>query len=230
MKKSLLTLMVAGALLQQPLFADEQAKPIDTHSLKTTATGVLIGGILAGPPGLLVGLAGGALVADAEHDSQELAKANEALNQTRRVQAREQDRTARRHQAYKALLNSQASRLEAMQEGFSICIGFRTDSAEIEPRIGGQLSSLALMLKAFPELNLHILARADRRGSDSYNQTLSRVRAEAVAKRLQNAGLPESRITIHYVGEADAAYPVGDIEGLGFDRTVQLTLVRGGAS
>lgn len=226
MKKSLIALMITGVLLQQPLFAGEQTGQVDTRSLKSTATGVLIGGILAGPPGMLVGLAGGALVADIESRKQTIATLNDSLNKTKS----EQQRVAQRHQAYKTLLTAEQSRLDAMQAGFSLCLGFRTGSADIEPRIEGQLASLAVMLKAFPELRLQILAGADRRGSDSYNDTLSRVRAEAVAKRLIAAGLPESRLTVRFVGEADALYPLGDIEGLSFDRTVQLTLIRGDAS
>lgn len=229
MKKRLIALMVTG-LLQAPLYAGENPGPIDTTSLKSTASGVLIGGLLAGPPGMLVGLAGGALVADVETHKQEISTLHDSLGRAEQAQAMEQARIARRHQAYKTLLSTEQSRLDAMQEGFSLCLGFRTGSADIEPRIDDQLASLAVMLKAFPELKLQILARADRRGSDSYNQSLSRVRAEAVASRLIAAGLPQARLSIRYVGEAGALYPVEDFEGLGFDRTVQLTLVRGDAS
>ena len=230
MKKRLMVLMTTGLLMQAPLFADEQPGPIDMTSLKSTASGVLIGGLLAGPPGMLVGLAGGALVADGEHHKQEAATLQTSLGQAEQERDQAQERIARRHQAYKALMTTEQSRLDAMQDGFSLCLGFRTGSADIEPRIDEQLGSLAVMLKAFPELKLQILARADRRGSDSYNQTLSRERAEAVAKRLVDAGLPQDRITIHYVGESGARYPVADFEGLAFDRTVQITLVRGDAS
>jgi len=230
MKKRLIALTFTGLLLQAPLYAGDQPGPIDTASLKSTASGVLIGGLLAGPPGMLVGLVGGALVADAEKSEQEISTLQGALSQAEQTRTMEQERIARRHQAYKALMSTEQSRLDAMQEGFSLCLGFRTGSAEIESRIEDQLASLAVMLKAFPELKLQILARTDRRGSESYNQSLSRVRAEAVAKRLIEAGLPQARIAIRYVGEAGARYPVEDFEGLGFDRTVQLTLVRGDAS
>jgi outer membrane protein OmpA-like peptidoglycan-associated protein len=117
-----------------------------------------------------------------------------------------------------------------MEEGFSFCLGFRTDSAQIEPRIASQLASLAQMLKAFPELDLQILAAADQRGGQAYNRDLSRQRAEVVADHLRRAGLSDSRIRIQYVGEATASYAVGDPEGLGFDRIVKLTLIQGDAS
>lgn len=230
MKKRTIAMMITGLLMQAPLFADEQPGPIDMTSLKSTASGVLIGGLLGGPPGMLVGLAGGALVADSQSSRQEAASLQESLNKTQQERDQAQERIARRHQAYKALMNTEQSRLDAMQAGFSLCLGFRTGSADIEPRIDGQLTSLAIMLKAFPELKLQILARADQRGSNSYNQSLSRERAEAVAQRLVAAGLPQDRIAIRYIGESGAIYPVEDFEGLGFDRTVQLTLVRGDAS
>jgi outer membrane protein OmpA-like peptidoglycan-associated protein len=230
MKKRTIALVITGLMMQAPLFADEQPGPIDMTSLKSTASGVLIGGLLAGPPGMLVGLAGGALVADTQNSKQEVAALQESLDQTQQERDQAQARIARRHQAYKALMTTEQSRLDAMQSGFSLCLGFRTGSADIEPRISNQLTSLAIMLKAFPELKLQVLARADRRGSDNYNQTLSQERADAVAKRLVAAGLPQDRIVIRYIGESGAIYPVEDFEGLGFDRTVQLTLVRGDAS
>ena len=93
-----------------------------------------------------------------------------------------------------------------------------------------QLASLAQMLKAFPEMDLQILAGADRRGSEDYNQSLSRARAEVVADHLRRAGLPDARIRIRYVGESAATYAPEDLDGLSFDRIVKLTLVKGDAS
>ncbi|MCU7798136.1 MAG: OmpA family protein [Candidatus Thiodiazotropha sp. (ex Myrtea spinifera)] len=230
MKKRLMTLMLSGFLVQQPLLADEQPGPIDKGSLKSTATGVLIGGILAGPAGMLVGMAGGALVGEIEKGKSEITTLSDAVEDAHNDLAREQYQTAERHQALKTLLENKQSRLSAMQEGFSFCLGFRSGSAQIEPRIADQLTSIAIMLQAFPELKLNILAGADKRGSETYNKALSQVRAEAVANRLLKAGLPETRLSIHYVGKEEATYSLDDIEGLGFDRIVQLTLVKGDPS
>ncbi len=222
MKKTAITLSLTAILLSQPLFAGE-TEAIDRTSLKATAGGVLIGGLLGGPPGMLVGLAGGALVGELKNRQQTIEQRETAL-------AEAQQQTAQRHQAYKTLLDSTRSQLSAMQEGFSFCLGFRSDSADIEPHIAGQLSSLAQMLKAFPEMDLQIMAGADRRGSDDYNQSLSQARAEVVADHLRRAGLPDARIRIRYVGEAAAVYTPEDLDGLSFDRIVKLTLVQGEAS
>ena len=230
MKKTLIVLSLAAVLQHTTLFADEQPGPIDQASLKSTATGVLLGGLLGGPPGLLVGLVGGALVADIEARHQEVEELNQALTTINQDQARSQQLISQRHQAYESLLTTYESQLSALESGFSFCLGFRSDSADIEPKIAAQLTSLVVMLQAFPNMNLRILAGADRRGSEGYNQALSRVRAESVAALLKDAGLPEGRISIRYLGEAGARYPLGDEEGLSFDRMVQLTLVKGEAS
>ncbi|MCU7844645.1 MAG: OmpA family protein [Candidatus Thiodiazotropha sp. (ex Monitilora ramsayi)] len=230
MKKRLIALMLTGFLTQQPLFADEEVGSIDTHSLKAAASGVLIGGILAGPPGMLVGLAGGALVSEIGNGQREISSLNQTLKENHSELAQEQMQSAARHRAVKEMLESKHARLSAMEEGFSFCLGFRTDSAMIEPRIAEQLTSITTMLQAFPELKLRILAGADKRGSDTYNRALSHARAEAVADQLKASGLPADRISIHYVGNTEAIYPLDDEEGLGFDRMVQLTLVKGDAS
>jgi outer membrane protein OmpA-like peptidoglycan-associated protein len=223
MKKTAIALSLTALLLSQPLLAAGQSEEIDKTSLKSTASGVLIGGLLAGPPGMLVGLAGGALIGELGNRQQRIDAGEQAL-------AEAQHQTAQRHQAYKTLLSNTRSQLSAMEEGFSFCLGFRSDSAEIEPRIASQLASLAQMLKAFPELDLQILAGADRRGGAAYNQDLSRLRAQVVADHLRRAGLPDARIRIHYEGEAAATYAEHDLEGLSFDRIVKLTLVKGAAS
>ena len=51
MKKTAIAMSVSALLLCQPLWASESIDPIDQTSLKSTASGVLIGGLLAGPPG-----------------------------------------------------------------------------------------------------------------------------------------------------------------------------------
>lgn len=223
MKKTVIAMSLSGLLLSQSLFAGESTQEIDVVSLKATAGSVLIGGLLAGPPGMLVGMFGGAVVTELENRQQALEESDLALTEAQR-------QTAQRHQAYKALLSSTRSQLSAMEEGFAFCLGFRSDSAELEPRIAHQLASLAQMLKAFPELDLQIMAGADRRGSEGHNLSLSRTRAEVVADHLRQAGLPDARIRIRFVGEAAAAYAPEDLEGLSFDRIVKLTLVQGDKS
>ncbi len=229
MKKRILVLVLTGIMAQTAL-AEDQVEPLDKQSLKSTATGVLIGGILAGPPGMLVGMAGGALVGEIEKGELEVSALNDKVQKKDDELKHERSLTAARHQAMKTMMEGKQSRLDAIQDGFSFCLGFRTDSADIEPKIGDQLTSIATMLQAFPELKLKILAGADKRGSDEYNNLLSEARAQAVADQLIAAGLPESRISIHYVGHANAIYSPNDVEGLSFDRMVQLSLVKGDAS
>jgi outer membrane protein OmpA-like peptidoglycan-associated protein len=223
MKKQLLIMSLAS-ILQQPAMAQEHSEGIDREAFGSSLVGLVVGGILGGPPGAVLGFAGGATIGDLESQNQQLKKSISTENPSQAlIEAQAQDHLAQFQQQRKTL----NSEIQALQQGFSFCLGFRSGSSEIEPKMVTQLDSLAQMLKAFPKFQLQIEAGADQRGSEAFNQDLSRKRAEAVANLLMAAGLAEDRITTRYQGESLAIYPLHDLEGLAFDRMVQITLLQG---
>ncbi|MEN8179649.1 MAG: OmpA family protein [Pseudomonadota bacterium] len=230
MKNVIVSIAVVGMFLQGPVYAEEGMSMDHTHSLRGPAIGALAGGILAGPPGLMTGLIGGALIGHIEaqkdqilHAGEELVAANEQLEFLNTQQAGEHARVLQQ-------IQTNHTRLEAVTEGFSFCLGFRTESADIEPALQPHLHALAGMLNAFRELDIEVRASADRRGSENYNLELTKLRAEAVVRRLLEAGVSPDRIKMRISGEEAALYPETDPEGLGFDRYVVLSFVAGGAS
>ena len=74
-------------------------------------------------------------------------------------------------------------------------------------RVMHQLIGNALLLRPSRIL---VVGHADRSGSDGFNQELSRKRAQTVAARLQEAGVPREAIEIRAVGEERLAVPTGD--------------------
>ena len=68
-----------------------------------------------------------------------------------------------------------------------------------------------------------VTGHTDRSGSNSYNDTLSRSRAEAVATRLQAAGLSSSALTVSGRGEAEPKVSTADGERNPTNRRVEIT-------
>jgi outer membrane protein OmpA-like peptidoglycan-associated protein len=68
-----------------------------------------------------------------------------------------------------------------------------------------------------------ITGHTDRSGSDSYNDALSRSRAEAVAARMQASGLSASALTVSGRGEAEPKVSTADGERNPTNRRVEIT-------
>ena len=230
MKKLMLSAALLGVILHAPVQADEMESVNHAQELKGPALGALIGGALAGPPGVMAGLISGVFIGHVDQQEEQIQQTGEALalaNEKAELLVQQQ---AQEHARMLRQVQENHLRLQAVADGFSFCLGFRTESATIEPAVQPHLEALAGMLNAFSELNVEVRASADRRGSDNYNLELTKLRAEAVVQRLVEAGVAADRIKMHLGGEAAAVYPETDLEGLGFDRYVVLSFIRGDAS
>ncbi len=78
--------------------------------------------------------------------------------------------------------------------GDSIVVYFEFDEAGLHPRALAQLEIIASLLKSDPARKMRIAGHADARGSDAYNDGLSRERAANVRKRLAELGVPAGQI------------------------------------
>ncbi len=76
-------------------------------------------------------------------------------------------------------------------------------------------------LKRNPETSILITGNCDIRGSEKYNETLGRKRAEAVKRYMLDNGVPEERIRIVSRGKLDALAHVTDLVGMQKDRNAQ---------
>lgn len=68
-----------------------------------------------------------------------------------------------------------------------------------------------------------VIGHTDRSGSDGYNDTLSRRRAEAVAAKLQASGLSASALTVSGRGESEPKVSTADGERNPTNRRVEVT-------
>lgn len=102
---------------------------------------------------------------------------------------------------------------------------FETGKAELMAGSFFRLEQLAAFLKTYPDRHIRISGYTDNTGSKEYNQQLSRRRAQAVSKALQDRGISPERIEVRGMGEA---YPVATnatAAGRQQNRRVEITIL-----
>lgn len=76
------------------------------------------------------------------------------------------------------------------------------DSASLRPESEAELEKLVGLMNEFPEVLVELSAHTDRKGSDEYNEDLSRRRAESVVTYLVNRGIDKGRLSATGHGKA----------------------------
>jgi len=101
---------------------------------------------------------------------------------------------------------------------------FDFDSAVINKKDVTDLDQVVKIFKSQPDLKVTVEGHADSTGPESYNQTLSVKRAQAVAKWLEdNAGVMSDNLNVVGYGEMKPAYPNDTPDGRAKNRRVQFT-------
>ena len=73
-------------------------------------------------------------------------------------------------------------------------IAFDSNSAALTPESNERLDNIAIILRAYPQVNVMIAGFTDSSGNGRKNLALSRARANAVAARLTAAGVSQDRV------------------------------------
>lgn len=143
------------------------------------------------------------------------AREQEARQAKMVAEQRSQEAAEARMQADMAMaaaeeMQRELSNLKAEQtdRGIVLTLGdvlFDTDSANLKPGATQTVDRLAQFLNKHPNRDLLIEGHTDSRGSDEYNQQLSKQRADAVRTALVNAGVASERLETRGLGEQ---YPV----------------------
>lgn len=89
---------------------------------------------------------------------------------------------------------------ETDREGWKRVVNFEFDQSTLDAKAKSQLSEAADKLKATPDGRIRILGHTDDRGSKSYNERLSRRRAEAVKTFLRSKGVSADRMKVEWYG------------------------------
>ncbi len=107
-------------------------------------------------------------------------------------------------------------------------IFFETDKYELLPRSFIELNKLLKLMQENPSMIIEVRGHTDIRGTDSYNQYLSRKRAKAVVLFLIENGIDPART--HYTGYGSAK-PIANnatAEGMQLNRRVEFKIVSKG--
>ena len=121
--------------------------------------------------------------------------------------------------------------VERVGEGINVTfdetsgVYFATDKYAIEGQSREALMSLANIFKEYPNTNILVEGHTDSSGSDAYNLTLSKNRAQAVTNFLTSQGISGGRITTKWYGESQPKYDNSTVEGRSKNRRVELAIV-----
>ena len=121
--------------------------------------------------------------------------------------------------------------VERVGEGINVTfdetsgVYFATDKYAIEGQSREALMSLANIFQEYPNTNILVEGHTDSTGSDAYNLTLSKNRAQAVTNFLTSQGISSGRITTKWYGESQPKYDNSTVEGRSKNRRVELAIV-----
>lgn len=121
--------------------------------------------------------------------------------------------------------------VERVGEGINVTfdetsgVYFATEQYTVEGQSREALMSLANIFQEYPNTNILVEGHTDSTGSDAYNLTLSKNRAQAVTNFLVNQGIDKGRIDTKWYGEAQPKYDNSTVEGRSKNRRVELAIV-----
>jgi outer membrane protein OmpA-like peptidoglycan-associated protein len=121
--------------------------------------------------------------------------------------------------------------VERVGEGINVTfdetsgVYFDTEKYNINSKSQATLKKLADIFREYPQTNILVEGHTDNTGSDSYNLTLSKNRAQAVTGYLVDSGIEKGRFTTKWYGEAQPKYDNTTAEGRAKNRRVELAIV-----
>ena len=115
------------------------------------------------------------------------------------------------------------ARSPACDSALAATLFFDWDSIVLPTNADETISFVAANKEACGWNRFSITGHTDRSGSDSYNDALSRSRAEAVAAKMQASGLSASALMVSGRGEAEPKVSTADGERNPTNRRVEIT-------
>jgi outer membrane protein OmpA-like peptidoglycan-associated protein len=121
------------------------------------------------------------------------------------------------------LENAKVERIgEGIKVTFDSGILFDFDKSTLRSASQEQIRKFAEALTKYEDTDILIAGHTDATGSEDYNMTLSRRRAESVANYLENLGVSRTRFTITGFGETQPIASNDAAEGQQLNRRVEV--------
>lgn len=134
-------------------------------------------------------------------------------------------------QAQKIEQEIPGAEVERVGEGINVTfdetsgIYFDTEKFNINAASEQTLDKLAGIFREYPDTYILVEGHTDSSGSDAYNLTLSKNRAQAVTNYLVTSGVPRNRFDTKWYGESQPKYDNNTAEGRAKNRRVELAIV-----
>ena len=113
---------------------------------------------------------------------------------------------------------------EGINVTFDSGVLFAHDSDDLNAESTQKLNQLAEILKKYPDTNILVEGHTDATGADSYNNKLSKRRANSVSEYLQSADIDASRIETDWYGEEQPKFPNDNAENMAKNRRVEFAI------
>jgi sortase system peptidoglycan-associated protein len=238
MKKQLISIAIATALLAGTAHADDQQATDNRHKQYIgTGIGAAAGAVVAGPVGFVVGGLIGNLAA--RHDAKSASETEQAIaaNAPQSPVSTQPDPTAvTENRATETVVVAQAGEIESvinedivdhaselediLVDDLSLDVFFLSGSTTVESYYQSRLQTVAKLMRQFPDIDIHLEGYSDRRGDKDANLALSNQRLDSVRNELVQAGVDAGRIHMSAFGELQFVSTPGDLEAYTFDRRV----------
>jgi peptidoglycan-associated lipoprotein len=190
------------------------------------STGIVFGGVVAGPLGAAIAGLFGLFIADDINDENRLSITKKELQSTNlelvALQQNYQDSIASANQQIAAMDTAMTQAIAQVPPTIEANIQFKTASFLVEDHYKSQLDGLASELRKNSKLTIELSGFADQRGESTYNQVLSQQRAKAVKDYLISQFVNQNQVFTQSFGESELVSKSDSFEGNFFDRRVLL--------
>ncbi|HSR41059.1 MAG TPA: OmpA family protein [Longimicrobiales bacterium] len=185
-------------------------------SMSNTGRGAVIGAAAGGAVGAATGAAAGSTAKGAIIGAAVGGAAGAIIGSQMDDAAEELERD---------LENAKVERVgEGIQITFDSGILFEFDSSELKDAARANLGELSQSLNEYENYDVLVVGHTDSRGSDDYNLSLSRRRAQAAATYLQSRGIATDRIHVEGLGETEPVASNETDAGRQLNRRVEVAI------